>query len=50
MDAARVVPVEKRGQFLQRIAAIPELRGRFDDRDIVDVVELARTGLVHKPA
>jgi len=30
MDAARGLSIEKRGQFLQRIAATLQLRGRFD--------------------
>jgi hypothetical protein len=50
MEAARGVPVEKRGQYLQRVAASLELRGRFDDADVADVVKLAATGLAHQPA
>ena len=48
MDAARRVPVEKRAMFLQRVAATLELRGRFNDADVVDVVGLAAFGLSHK--
>jgi hypothetical protein len=33
MTAARALPVEKRGQYLQRMAAMLELRGRFSDAD-----------------
>jgi hypothetical protein len=29
--AARTLPVEKRGQYLQRMAAMLELRGRFSE-------------------
>ena len=39
MQAARVMPVEKRDTFLQRIAAMLALRGRdrFTDTDVADV-------------
>jgi hypothetical protein len=32
MDAAKTLPVEKRSQFLQRLSAMLELKGRFSDR------------------
>ena len=43
MNAARLVPVEKRDTFLQRIAAMLALRGRgqFTDTDVADVAQLA---------
>jgi hypothetical protein len=47
MSAARTLPIEKRGQYLQRIAALLELRGRFNDSDVADVA-LALVGLVHQ--
>jgi hypothetical protein len=52
MNAARLVPVEKRDVFLQRIAAMLTLRGhgRFTDDDVADVAKLAVAGLVHQPA
>jgi hypothetical protein len=50
MDAARVLPVEKRSQFLQRLSAMLELRGRFSDADVADAAKLALTGLVHRAA
>jgi hypothetical protein len=48
MGAARVLPVEKRDIFLQRIAAILALRGRgrFADTDVADVAQLAMAGLI----
>jgi hypothetical protein len=48
MTAARTLSVEKRGAFLQRVAAMLELRGRFSDGDISDVAALALVGLVHQ--
>jgi hypothetical protein len=52
MHAARLIPVEKRDVFLQRIAAMLALRGRgrFTDTDVADVAQLALAGLVHQPA
>ena len=50
MQTARVVPVEKRDVYLQRIAAMLALRGRFTDADVADVARLALTGLAHQPA
>ena len=48
MNAARLLPVEKRDTVLQRIAAILALRGRgrFTDTDVADVAQLAMAGLV----
>ena len=48
MNAARLLPVEKRDTFLQRIAAMLALRGRgrFTDTDVADVAQLAMAGLV----
>ena len=47
MNAALLVPVEKRDTFLQRIAAMLALRGRgrFTDTDVAEVAQLALTGL-----
>jgi hypothetical protein len=44
MDAARALPVEKRDVYLQRIAAMLNMRGcgRFTDSDLVEVYWLAR--------
>ena len=51
-DAARMLSVEKRDTFLQRIAAMLALRGRgrFTDTDVAEVAQLALTGLAHQPA
>ena len=45
MDTARMVPVEKRDLYLQRIAAMLAMRGRgrFNDADVADV---ALAGLI----
>jgi hypothetical protein len=50
MRAAATVPVEKRSQFLERVAAMLALRGRghFGDGDVSEVVELALCGLIHQ--
>ena len=50
MDAAKTLPVERRGTFLQRVGAMLRMRGRFTDSDVTDVVTLALTGLAHQPA
>jgi hypothetical protein len=52
MQAARLVPVEKRDTFLQRIAAMLAWRGRgrFTDTDVADVAQLAMAGLVQQSA
>ena len=52
MDAAHMVPVEKRDVYLQRIAAMLTMRGRghFGDGDVMEVAQLALTGLAHQPA
>jgi hypothetical protein len=48
MAGARTLPVEKRSQYLQRIAAMLEIRGRFSDGDVTEVAALALVGLVHQ--
>ena len=52
MAAASHVPVEKRSQFLERVAAILVLVGRhhFDDSHVADAVSRALSGLIHQPA
>ncbi|HVQ79641.1 MAG TPA: hypothetical protein VMS82_06795 [Pseudolabrys sp.] len=52
MNAARLLPVEKRDTFLQRIAAMLTMRGRghVTDADVSDVAMLALTGLARQPA
>ena len=49
-DAARMVPVERRDIFLQRVGAMLRMRGRFTDADVSDVAKLALTGLAQQPA
>lgn len=48
MAAARTLPVEKRDIFLQRIAAMLTMRGRFSDADVADVARLAMAGLMQR--
>jgi hypothetical protein len=48
---ARLLPVEKRDVFLQRVGAILlQRRQHFDDGDVADAVELALCGLVQRAA
>ena len=51
MDAARLVPVEKRDLYLQRVAAMLAMRGRgrFTDTDVADVAQLALARLIQTP-
>jgi hypothetical protein len=46
------VPIEKRSQFMERIAAMLKLRGRghFTDSDVGDAVKLALVGMIHENA
>lgn len=51
MEAAKPLPPEKRGIFLQRVEAMLRYRrhgSAFDDDDVADVAGLARCGLVHQ--
>ena len=52
MDAAHMVPVEKRDVYLQRIAAMLTVRGRghFNDSDVHEVTTLAIAGLIQQTA
>jgi hypothetical protein len=52
IDMARMVLVEKRDLYLQRIAAMLVVRGRgrFTDTDVADVAQLALCGLVQQTA
>jgi hypothetical protein len=45
MAAAKALPVERRGEFLQRLSTMLALKGRFDDRDVREISERAATGL-----
>ena len=49
MEAAKPLPPEKRGLFLQRVGAMLRYRrhgNAFDDDDVADVAGLARCGLL----
>jgi len=50
MEAAAGVPVEKRGQFLERLAAMLAMRRPFSAVDVSEIIKLALTGLTHQPA
>ena len=52
MDAAHMVPIEKRDVYLQRIAAMLTVRGRghFNDADVAAVTKLAIAGLIQQAA
>ena len=50
MRAANGVPVERRGIFLERCAAMLRMRGRLSDADVQDVTALALAGLVQQAA
>ena len=45
-SAVHMVPVEKRDLYLQRISAMLTLRGRghYNDRDVMEVAQLALVG------
>ena len=48
MLAAGAVPPEKRGVYLQRIAATLQIRcGRYTDHDVAVATQSALRGLVH---
>jgi len=48
--AARGLSIEKRAVFLERVAAMLNMRRPFNDADVVDVVGLALCGLAHEAA
>ena len=51
MIAAGSLPVEKRGLFLERVAARLRLRGpRFTDADLGAAIHTALTGLIQSAA
>ena len=50
MDAASALAPERRDIFLQRCGAMLRMRRRYTDSDLVEVVQLACTGLVREPA
>ncbi len=50
MASAATLPQEKRDVFLQRVSAVLERIGRFDDADVADAAQAALQGLVHHSA
>ena len=48
MTAARGLPVEKRGLFLERVAARMRLGDRFTDDDLSAAVHVALRGLIQE--
>jgi hypothetical protein len=52
MAAASHVPLEKRSQFLERVAKILAIHGRghFDDAHVAGAIARAITGLAHQQA
>jgi hypothetical protein len=48
MATAAQLPQTKRDIFLQRCAAMLEMRNRFSDSDVADVARLAMAGLVQR--
>jgi hypothetical protein len=50
MAAAAAVLPDRRSLFLERVAAMLVLRGRFDDNDVRTVTTLAAQGLLQAKA
>jgi hypothetical protein len=50
MDGARRLSPEKRFLLCERVTAQLELRGRFNDTDVVEAVQAALRGLIQQPA
>jgi hypothetical protein len=50
MAASGDLPVEKRGPFLERVAARLALRGRFNDADLDEAVRVALRELIQSAA
>jgi hypothetical protein len=47
-DAARALPVERRSEFLRRIASMLTLRGQYNDRIVTEACALALIGIDHE--
>jgi hypothetical protein len=47
MQAAAGIDPSRRDQFLQRVAAMLRLKGRFSNADVAAVAQLALAGLQH---
>jgi len=50
MTAATGIDPARRDVFLQRVAAMLRMRGRFTDNDVAEVAKLALAGLVQRRA
>ncbi len=50
MQAARSLPPSRRDLFLRRAGAMLKLRGRFNDRDVGEIAELALVRLMQRVA
>ena len=50
MIAGAGLEPERRDIFLQRVASMLNLRGRYQDRDVSEVADLALCGLVQRAA
>jgi hypothetical protein len=50
MDATAAILPDRRSLFLERVAAMLVLRGRFDDDDVRSVTALAAQGLLQAKA
>ena len=50
MAAAAGLEPARRSQFLERVAAMLKLRGRFNDDDVAEVAQRALTGLNQHPS
>jgi hypothetical protein len=50
MTLTAAITPEKRSAFLERVAAMLTLRGRFNDADVADVAARALVGLASRPA
>ena len=48
MDGAAVIDPGRRDVYLQRVAAMLNVRRRFDDSDVTEISRLASCGLVHQ--
>jgi hypothetical protein len=48
MTAASAIEPDRRSVYLQRCAAMLNLRRRFDDSDVIEIVGLAAGGLTHQ--
>jgi hypothetical protein len=50
MTAAGRLDPDRRSIFLERCGAMLRMRGRFNDSVVMEIAQLALTGLAHQPA